>query len=194
MRRVAWSLLAVPALLAAAVAPAAPATASGLTSGPIEYVKTVPFDAGAAQVAKKVGDHLYVTSWKALSVYDVSDLLDPVRVSTIPTGFQFPAERMDTNGEILIIGEQTPVFRLHVFDVSDPEAPSEIATLDGTPTTPSRACWDAGGPTVPTGRSSTCASRRRRRWWGTGAISRSLTGTTRWRSRRAGSSPRPCRR
>lgn len=110
-----------------------PALAEGLTNGPIEYIKTIPIDSGAAQVAKKVGDYLYLTSWKALSVYDVSDLLNPAHVSTIPTGFQFPAERMDTNGKILIIAEQTPVFRLHVFDVTDPAAPSEIATLEGTP-------------------------------------------------------------
>jgi hypothetical protein len=122
----------VAALLLAAAATAR-VSAGGLTAGPLEYVRTIPIDAGAAQVAKRVGDHLYLTSWKALSIYDVSDLLDPVHVSTIPTGFQFPAERMDTNGEILIIAEQTPQFRLHVFDVSDPEAPSEIAILDGTP-------------------------------------------------------------
>lgn len=123
----------VLAALVAACLPGPPATAAGLTSGPIEYVKTIPIDAGAAQVAQRVGDHLYLTSWKALSIYDVSDLLDPVHVSTIPTGFQFPAERMDTNGDILIIGEQTPTYQLHVFDVSDPSSPSEIATLAGTP-------------------------------------------------------------
>ena len=124
--------LALAAVVAAPL-PAPPAGAAGLTDGPIEYVKTIPIDAGAAQVAKRVGDHLYLTSWKALSIYDVTDLLNPVHVSTIPTGFQFPAERMDTNGEILIVGEQTPAYRLHVFDVSDPAAPSEIATLAGTP-------------------------------------------------------------
>ena len=121
------------AMLLGATSLSVPARAVGLTGGPIQYVKTIPIDAGAAQVAKKVGDYLYVTSWKALSVYDVSDLLNPLHVSTIPTGFQFPAERMDTNGQILIIGEQTPVFRLHVFDVGDPAAPTEIAVLDGTP-------------------------------------------------------------
>jgi hypothetical protein len=67
-----------------------------------------------------------------LSIYEVSDLLNPVHVSTIPTGFQFPAERMDTNGKILIIGEQTPIGRMHVFDVSNPAAPEEIALLNGT--------------------------------------------------------------
>lgn len=126
------AILALAAVVAASLQ-APPAGAAGLTSGPIEYVKTIPIDAGAAQVAKRVGDHLYLTSWKALSIYDVTDLLNPVHVSTIPTGFQFPAERMDTNGEILIIGEQTPAFQLHVFDVSDPADPSEIATLAGTP-------------------------------------------------------------
>ena len=127
---VAWLIVAAVSPATSGAAP--PVGAGGLTEGPIEYVKTIPFDAGAAQVAKRVGDHLYVTSWKALSIYDVSDLLDPVHVSTIPTGFQFPAERMDTNGRILIIGEELPLTRLHVFDVSDPAAPAEIAVLDGT--------------------------------------------------------------
>lgn len=126
------TILALAAVVASCL-PAPPAGAAGLTDGPIEYVKTIPIDAGAAQVAERVGDHLYLTSWKALSIYDVTDLLNPVHVSTIPTGFQFPAERMDTNGEILIIGEQTPTLQLHVFDVSDPADPSEIATLAGTP-------------------------------------------------------------
>lgn len=132
-RRLAAAALALACLAGNASAGEPSASAGGLTEGPIEYVKTIPFDAGAAQVAKKVGDYLYVTSWKALSIYDVTDIENPTHVSTIPTGFQFPAERMDTNGEVLVIGEQTPVYRLHVFDVSDPEAPTEIAVLDGTP-------------------------------------------------------------
>jgi hypothetical protein len=135
-------LMASAAVIFAAAAPSGASAspgAGGLAEGPIEYVKTVPLDAGAAQVAKRVGDYLYLTSWKALSIYDVRDLLNPVHITTIPTGFQFPAERMDTNGKILIIAEQTPLVtidsplnRMHVFDVSDPAAPSEIAILEGT--------------------------------------------------------------
>lgn len=125
------ALLLPLAQLPSSAAPSA--VVGGLSSGPIEFVKNVPHDAGAAQVARRVGKYLYLTSWKALSIYDVSDLLNPVHITTIPTGFQFPAERMDTNGKVLIIGEEAPLARLHVFDVSDPEAPTEIATLDGTP-------------------------------------------------------------
>ncbi|HEV3471586.1 MAG TPA: hypothetical protein VG408_00055, partial [Actinomycetota bacterium] len=138
-RRIEVLSLALAVIAPSALFSSEAATAAGLTSGPIEYVKTIPIDSGAAQVAKRVDDYLYVTSWKALSIYDVTDLLNPVHITTIPTGFQFPAERMDTNGKILIIAEQTPLIaidsplnRMHVFDVSDPADPSEIAILEGT--------------------------------------------------------------
>ena len=103
----------------------------GVTSGPIEYLTTVPFDAGTAQVTRLVDDTLFLASWRHISIYDVSDPLTPQLLGHAPTGFQFPAERMDTNGKILIIGEEMPVPRLHVWDVSDPTAPFERAVLDG---------------------------------------------------------------
>lgn len=132
MRRVLGCLVSVLAVLGAfAPQGAAAPTAGGFASDNVEYISFVPFESGTAIGARVIGKYMYVTSWKSFSVYDVSDPLAPVRLSTTPVGFQFENEDVDTNGKIMLFSETTPMSRLHVWDVEDGSNPVEIATLAG---------------------------------------------------------------
>ena len=108
--------------------------AYGVTSNNVEHVAFVPFEVGTATGAKVVDDHLYLTSWKSLSIYDVSDPLAPVQLSQTPLGFKFENENVSSNGRYLLFAEQAPLDSLHVWDVKDKRNPREIAVLDGAGT------------------------------------------------------------
>lgn len=127
MRRRAAAL----ALCLVALALPAPTGATGFASDNVTHIATVPFDAGMPTGARLVGERFYVAGARALSIYDVSDPTSPELLSTTPIGFQFANEDVDTNGEILLMSDDSGRKALHVWDVSDPRAPVEIATLPG---------------------------------------------------------------
>ena len=77
------------------------------------------------------GDYLYLTSWKNISIYDISRPLRPELEDTLPIGFKFENENVATNGEILLFSESLPDDVLHVYDVSDKENIREISTVPG---------------------------------------------------------------
>lgn len=121
--------LAVLGVMVPAAAPAAP-SAGGLASDNVTYVTTIPFDAGGATGARLYGKHLYVAGARGFSIYDVSVALAPQLVSYTPdTGF--PAEDVDTNGEILLFQDQQLRHRLHVFDVENKTSPQQVAEVTG---------------------------------------------------------------
>jgi hypothetical protein len=76
------------------------------------------------------GDYMYLTSWKNISIYDISKPLQPKLTAIKPIGFQFENENVATDGKILLFSEQLPGDKLHVYDVSDKTKIEEIATLD----------------------------------------------------------------
>ena len=123
------ALLAVSAT-AATTASAGP-SAGGLSSDNVEFVSSVPFDFGTASGAKIIGKHMYVTSWRNFSIYDVSDPLAPELVSTTPFGFAFENEDVDGNNKIMIFSEELPQSRLHIWDVEDKTNPVELTVLAG---------------------------------------------------------------
>ena len=122
-------LLSLVRLLTLAAMPPS-ATATGFASSNVEHLGTVAFDAGGASSAKLVGRYLYVGGAKTLSIYDVKDPEAPVRLSTVFSGIQFPNEDIDTNGRILLMMDQTVEGVLHVWDVEDKAAPTEIARIE----------------------------------------------------------------
>ncbi len=101
----------------------------GLTSKDVEYRKFVPLEIGTATGARIVGDHLYVTSWRGFSIYDVSDAENPKLESTTPFGFRFENEDVATNGKLLFFSDQIPSGNLYVYDVRDKKNPREIAVV-----------------------------------------------------------------
>ena len=126
-----FALLAA-GLLAVTMAPAgAGPSAGGLSSDNVEYIDFVPFDFGTASGASIIGKYMYVTSWRNFSIYDVSDPLAPALISTVPFGFEFENEDVDSNGEIMLFSETTPRSILHIWNVEDKTNPVEMAALAG---------------------------------------------------------------
>lgn len=124
-------LSAAVAILAAAPATSAAPTAGGLASDNVDYVSTVPFEAGAALTgARLVGDYFYVAGVRSFSIYDVTDPLAPALESITPTGPQFPNEDVDTNGKILLVSNQQLGGTLEVYNVEDKAAPARLAKME----------------------------------------------------------------
>ena len=130
-------LIRIAAAIAVMLSLLAPAAAgrqtTGQTSGPVQYLKTIPFDAGSAWGGRVVGDYFYLGSYRHFSIYDVSDPVNPQLVSTTALpGQGTTMEDIDTNGKIMVLTASTPVSsELQVWDVEDKSAPTKIATLPG---------------------------------------------------------------
>lgn len=103
----------------------------GISSDNVAHVAFVPFEVGTATGARIVGKYLYVTTWRSFSIYDVSNPTNPELKSITPFEFKFENEDVATNGKVLIFSEQLPRSTLHVWDVSNKEAPEKLAALRG---------------------------------------------------------------
>lgn len=142
MRPIARSSLVLAALLVVllpGIGRAGPdAVAHGVTSANVEHVRFVPFEPYSATGARLVGKYLYLTSWKNLTIYDVSNPEDPQLVSYTPFGDHwFENEDVATNGKILIFSQTGATLvgggsnHYRVFDVKNPAAPVQIADVGG---------------------------------------------------------------
>jgi hypothetical protein len=127
-------LLACAGATALLLSNAAPAPGSGVASDNVSYLSTLPLEVGTVTGARQVGDHLFVGGAKGFSIYDVSEPRSPELVSTTLTGFQFPTEDVDTNGQILLLSnDQAPaaLVGLQVWDVEDRASPQKIGAIPG---------------------------------------------------------------
>jgi hypothetical protein len=147
--RIVLPLLLLGALLSPSAAVAGPdALAHGVTSTNVEHVKFIPFEPYSATGARIVGNYLYVTSWKNLSIYDITVPEDPQLVSITPWAVpttddptpdphRFENEDVATNGKILIFSETGATLvgggtnHYRVYDVTDKAAPKQIANVPG---------------------------------------------------------------
>ncbi len=129
-RKVMVVAAAVGLLLPATSTATADPTEGGWTSKNVELMAHIPFQVGTATGAEVIGKHLYVTSWREFSIYDISDPLNPEQLSSTPFGFKFENEDVATNGKIMLFSETIPQQILHVWDVEDKTNPVEIATLE----------------------------------------------------------------
>jgi LVIVD repeat len=126
------ALLAGAALIGSSLTGAtAGPTQGGFASDNIEYVGNIPFETASSTGVSIIGKYMYLTSWKNLSIYDVSNPVAPKQLAIEPIGFQFENEDVDSNGKIMIFSESTPQSILHVWDVEDKTNPVEIATVAG---------------------------------------------------------------
>jgi hypothetical protein len=125
------ALTLVVALIGLPSAGAGPAT--GIASSNVEFITTIPFDAGLATGARQVGNFLYVAGAKSFTIYDVSEPEAPKLQSITPIGFQFANEDVDTNGKVLLLSDDTGQKKLHVWDVRDKKSPVELAVMENMP-------------------------------------------------------------
>lgn len=144
------SALAIAASAAASVlllATTAPTSAGplpglprgGFTSSNVEWIKNVRTHA-VPEVGKLHDGYFYVaTNGYGLTIFDVSNPLDPVEVGHLLAPHLMENEDVATNGEIALIstgsitkyGANTDAGVLRVIDVSDKTAPVETASLPG---------------------------------------------------------------
>ena len=134
------ALLGLTALIATGVPAAAGPSAGGLSSDNVEFLQFIPFEAGTATGARVIGKHLYVTTWRSYSIYDISDPANPVQLSQTPfpadassqgDPARFENEDVATNGKLLIFSETTPRSMLYVYDVEDKTSPALISMSPG---------------------------------------------------------------
>lgn len=125
------SLMAMTGLSGAQTVPIG--QAAGVMSEDVEYVGFVPFEVGTATGVSIHDDYMYLTSWKNISIYDVSDPAAPVQTGIAPLGFQFENEdvSISPDGDFLLFAESLPGDVLHVWNVEDKTNPVEVAQLQG---------------------------------------------------------------
>lgn len=106
------------------------ASAGGYSSPNVDFVKNFPQHTDSAG-ARKVGNYFYITTERDLTIYDVSEPVNPVQVGhlVLPELGQpvFTEEDPDTNGRILLVSNGG---FLMVIDVSDKSAPKVLSMLD----------------------------------------------------------------
>lgn len=129
------SLLAATALAAGLLgAPAnAGPTPGGFASDNVEYVNYVPFEAGTSTGITIAGKYMYQTSWKNVSVYDISDPTAPEMLDYEPFGFWFENEDVEVSpdGNTLLFAESLPGDALHIWDVEDKTNIQHVTSLEG---------------------------------------------------------------
>ena len=143
MKRLLIALLSVMVVAGLAPANAQAPSAGGISTDNLEYVTSIPFEQSTSTGARVVGKYLYTTSWKNMSIYDVSDPASPQLVSTTPFAVDAPDsgkpvrvenEDVPTNGKVLIF---TAGFTgagdddVYIYNVEDKSAPSLISVSSG---------------------------------------------------------------
>ena len=76
---------------------------------------------------------MFLTSWKNISVYDISDPGNPQQLDIEPIGFRFENEQVQVtpDGRYLFFAESLPGNALHIWDVEDKTNIAEVATVEG---------------------------------------------------------------
>ena len=126
----ALSLLVLPGMNGANAGP----TPGGIASDNVEYVRFVPFEVGTATGVTIKDKYMYLTSWKNITIYDISDPTNPQMVGTpFPLGFKFENENVNItpDGKYLLFSEELPQNFLHVYDVEDKSNIQEVASVAG---------------------------------------------------------------
>ena len=98
--------LALAAILLLLTAPIAAANHSGadwVASDNVEYLGSIKQDVGLTTGAKVVGDRLYVTSGKNLTIYDISTSESPRTLGTLKVNIAWENEEVPTNGKVLAV-------------------------------------------------------------------------------------------
>ncbi len=108
----------------------------GFATAQVEWLANIPLHADAAG-SRIVGQYLYAADSRQITIYDISnpELPVPVSETPLPEVPYFAQEDLETNGEVLVIGQGTDTGNLTgllwVFDVTNKMLPTLVATLDG---------------------------------------------------------------
>jgi hypothetical protein len=134
---------ATAVVLAVFAAPAA-ANQSGpdwVSSDNVEYLGSIKQDVGLTTGAKVVGDRLYVTSGKNITIYDISKPETPVTLGSMKVNVAWENEEVPTNGKVLAVASDfysitpsclsglSPDGCVQIFDVRDPTNIQEVGAV-----------------------------------------------------------------
>src|SRR4051794_13404092 len=126
----------------AAAEPPAPALPDAVMSDNVEYLGSIKQDAGLTTGAKVLGNKLYVTSGKNISIYDITDPASPQGLGLLHTNVAWENEEVPTNGKVLAVAsdfysvgvpecvaEMAVDGCIQFFDVRDPENITQVGTI-----------------------------------------------------------------
>jgi hypothetical protein len=102
--------MAAPAAAQELPAPQVPDATGVVPPGPdavmsdnVEYLGSLKQDVGLTTGAKVIGDRMFVTSGKNISIYDISDPARPKNLGGMKTNVAWENEEVPTNGKLLAV-------------------------------------------------------------------------------------------
>jgi hypothetical protein len=137
----------VVAVISAAFLMAAPSAfadksgADWVSSDNVEYLGSIKEDVGLTTGARVIGDRLFVTSAKNISIYDISTPETPQRLGSMAVNLSWENEEVPTNGRVLAFAsdffnvmpscgaELAVTGCVQFFDVRDPANVQEVAHI-----------------------------------------------------------------
>jgi hypothetical protein len=134
----------VAALMSLSIAPLAVADQTGpdwVSSDNVEYLGSIKQDIGLTTGAKVVGDRLYVTSGKNITIYDISKPATPVALGSMKVNTAWENEEVPTNGKVLAVAsdfysvtascmsQMAVTGCIQFFDVRDPANLKEVGAV-----------------------------------------------------------------
>ena len=122
---------------------AAPAAAQDAVMSPnVEYLGSIQQDVGLTAGAKILGDRMYVTSGKNLSIYDISEPAAPKALGGMTANIAWENEEVPTNGQVLAVASDfysvgvpecvaalAATGCVQFFDVRDPANVKQVGTI-----------------------------------------------------------------
>ena len=130
------------ALVAAAPASAAAPLPDAVMSSNVEYLGSIQQDVGLTTGAKVIGDRMFVTSGKNISIYDISDPATPKALGGMTVNVAWENEEVPTNGKVLAVASDfysvgdadcvaamAPDGCVQFFDVRDPSNIKKVGTI-----------------------------------------------------------------
>ena len=135
-------LLATLLLLCVAPTASAAAPPDAVMSANVEYLGSIQQDVGLTTGAKIVGDRMFVTSGKNISIYDISDPASPKPLGGMKANVAWENEEVPTNGKVLAVASDfysvgvpecvaalAPTGCVQFFDVRDPANIRQVGTV-----------------------------------------------------------------
>ena len=134
-------LVAIAAAAPAAAEPPAPPLPDAVMSPNVEYLGSIKQDVGLTTGAKIVGDRMFVTSGKNISIYDISNPASPRALGGLYTNVAWENEEVPTNGRVLAVASDfysvvpeclaalAPTGCVQFFDVRDPANIKPVGTI-----------------------------------------------------------------
>jgi hypothetical protein len=112
-----------------------------VSSDNVEYLGSIKQDIGLTTGAKVVGDRLYVTSGKNISIYDITKPETPVALGSMKVNTAWENEEVPTNGKVLAVAsdfysvtasclsQMRVTGCIQFFDVRDPANIKEVGAV-----------------------------------------------------------------